>query len=126
MIFPMPHYPCHFEIPDDWLAEAGVIGFTPTTAAFASTPNAMVVPLTQIEPPVRFHSTPKDHAGFDRSRLVHHLRRFVAGEIVDPVPMLELPVYEYCAAPFRFRVCDGVHRFYGSIAARFSHLPGKP
>ena len=37
MRFPMPHYPSEFEIPDDWLREAGVIGFTPLTTSYHST-----------------------------------------------------------------------------------------
>ena len=49
MRFPMPHYPCEFEIPDDWLSEAGVIGFTPMTASYRSTAG-ILVPLTAIEP----------------------------------------------------------------------------
>jgi hypothetical protein len=36
MRFPMPHHPCEFEIPDDWLREAGAIGFTPITTSYRS------------------------------------------------------------------------------------------
>jgi hypothetical protein len=27
MRYPMPHFPCEFEIPDDWIAEAGAQAF---------------------------------------------------------------------------------------------------
>jgi hypothetical protein len=26
----MPNFPCEFDIPDDWLVEAGMTGFTPS------------------------------------------------------------------------------------------------
>jgi hypothetical protein len=110
MMFPMPHYPCFFEIPDDWLAEAGLIGFTPQTQAYVTTPGAKLIPLTQIEPVPRYQSTPRDFHGFERPQLMHLLKRFVAGEVVDPAPMAELPIHEIAASPFRFRVCDGFHR----------------
>jgi hypothetical protein len=75
--FEMPHFPCEFEIPDDWLDEAGMRGFTPRAAAYRSTPNAIAVPLTEIEPPYRFLSVPKDWRGFCRKRFVRILDGFV-------------------------------------------------
>ena len=50
MRFPMPHHPCEFEIPDDWLREAGAIGFTPITTSYRSRPGTALAPLTAIEP----------------------------------------------------------------------------
>jgi hypothetical protein len=102
MIFPMPHYPCFVEIPNDWLAEAGLIDFTPTPEAYVTTPGARLIPLTQIEPVPRYASRPNDHHGFDRSRLIHLLKRFVAGEVVDPVPAAELPIHEFCLITLSF------------------------
>jgi len=37
MRFPMPNFPCDFELPDDWVAEAGMVGFVATAAAYHST-----------------------------------------------------------------------------------------
>jgi len=31
MRYAMRNFPCEFEIPDDWLTEAGAVGFIPTT-----------------------------------------------------------------------------------------------
>lgn len=53
MRFPMPHFPCEFEIPDAWLMEAGANGFTPGRAAFRSGASAVDVLLTAVEPPPR-------------------------------------------------------------------------
>lgn len=47
MRFPMPHFPCEFEIPDAWLTEA------PGRAAFRSGASAVDVLLTAVEPPPR-------------------------------------------------------------------------
>jgi hypothetical protein len=123
MRFAMPHYPCEFEIPDDWLAETGAIGFEPPTSAYHSTPAAVLIALTLIEPPLRLVTVPRDWRGFDRERLLSLLKGFVAGAAIEPVPLLELPVLELGSSPYRYRVLDGVHRFYGSIAAGFTYLP---
>lgn len=52
MRYPMPNFPCEFEIPDAWLTEA-MDGFTRTAAAYRSTAAAMPVQLREIEPPYR-------------------------------------------------------------------------
>ena len=122
MRYPMPNYPCEFEIPDAWLKEAGIDGFIRTEPAYRSTTAAVAVALREIEPPYR---TPeKDWRGFDRGRLISVLKAIATGAEIEPVPLLELPPDLPSRAPYRFRVLDGFHRFYGSIAAGFEYLPG--
>jgi hypothetical protein len=123
MRFAMPHLPGSFEIPDDWIVEAGFVGFKPTESAYLSTTAGLSVPLTQVEPIVRFVSTPKDFGGFDRGRLIRILKGFVAGDNIEPVEGIQLPIFEVCRSPYRYRVCNGYHRFYASIAAGFDALP---
>jgi hypothetical protein len=123
MRFSMPHFPCEFEIPDDWLSEAGMIDFNPRATAYRLDAEAALIPLTAIEPVPRFTSHSKDWRGFDRKRLVRLLRGFVAGDAIEWVPLFEMPQFEFAHSPYRYRVLDGPHRFYGSIAAGFSHLP---
>jgi hypothetical protein len=53
MRYPMPNYPCEFEIPDTWANEAGMDGFTRTAPAYRSTAAGVSVPLREIEPPYR-------------------------------------------------------------------------
>jgi len=38
MRFQMPHFPTEFEIPDEWLDEAGFQGFSPTSLVSFSPP----------------------------------------------------------------------------------------
>lgn len=121
----MPHYPCEFEIPDSWLAEAGMMGFNCMTPAFRSTADAVLVALTEIEPPYRLMTHPKDWHGFDQARLVRLLNRIATGAEIDAVPLLELPfVNDYSQRPYRYRVRDGYHRFFASVAVGFKCLPG--
>ncbi len=121
----MPRHPCDFELPDTWLAEAGIDGFTAIAAAYRSTAGAVLVPLHDIEPPTRFVAYPKDGHGFDRGRLVSVLAGIVAGAEIEPVSLMALePAGEFQPFPYCYRVRDGYHRFYASIAAGFTNLPG--
>lgn len=123
MRFFMPHFPTEFEIPDDWLSEAGMFGFTPSASAYRSTAAAILIPLTAIEPVPRSVTHPKDWRGFEHARLVRLLTGFVADDKIEPVPLHRLPVLEFPSSPYRYRILNGLHRFYGSIAAGFGHLP---
>jgi hypothetical protein len=91
MRFPMPHFPCEFEIPDDWLTDAGIVGFTGTTSAYRSISSAVLVPINKIEPPYRLVTIPKDWRGFDRGRLVKVLKEIVSGTEIWPARLHELP-----------------------------------
>jgi hypothetical protein len=124
MRFSFPCFPAEFELPYEWLADAGMIGFRPLTAKFRSTADAKLsIPLRDIEPPFRYPEHPKDFRGFERLRMVHILSRIVADAEIDPVPVLALSGSEFLRPPFQYRVLDGVHRFYASIAAGFANLP---
>lgn len=122
MRYVMPHFPCEFEIPDDWLAEAGADGFTPPTRAYCSTSTAVLVPLTAIEPPYRVATITKDWRGFDRGHFISVLKGIAASTEIEPVPLLELPVSEFGPNTYRYRVRNGFHRFYASIVAGFECL----
>jgi hypothetical protein len=119
----MPHFPGEFEIPEEWLFEAGIVGFQPTGRAYRSTTTAVLVPLTAVEPVARYVTHPKDWRGFDRARLVRVLKGFVADDEIEAVPAVELPVHEIASSPYRYRVRDGFHRFHASIVAGFDCLP---
>ena len=122
MRYVMPNLPCEFEIPDVWLDEAGAVGFVPTTMAYRSMPEAILVPITAIEPPYRVPTVPKDWRGFDRSRFVSVLTGIVTAAEIEPIPLLELPVFEMAPNTYRFRVRNGFHRFYASVVAGFECL----
>jgi hypothetical protein len=97
--------------------------FTPSGPAYCSTPSAVLVRLCEIEPPYRTPWTPKDWCGFDQSRLVRVLSWIATGAEIEPVPLLEMPASDFPRTPYRYRVLNGYHRFYASIAAGFECLP---
>jgi hypothetical protein len=123
MRFSFPLLPAEFEIPDEWWFEAGMADFVPLGPAYRSIAAATLIPLRAIEPPFRFPESPLDWHGFDRVRLICILSGFVKGDEIKPVPVVELPPADVPPAPFRYRVRDGVHRFYASVAAGFQCLP---
>jgi hypothetical protein len=77
MRYPMPNYPCEFEIPDAWLTEAGINGFTPTAPSYRSTGAAVPMALREIEQPYRVPEL--DWRGFDRGRLISVLKGVATG-----------------------------------------------
>lgn len=123
MRFPFPYFPVEFEIPDDWWYEAGMEGFTPSRVAFRSSAYATPTALRHIEPPFRWPEYPLDWRGFDRARFVAILSGIATDAEIEPVPVLGVPSTDFPPAPFRFRICNGVHRFYASLAAGFECLP---
>ena len=124
MRYSTPNFPCEFEIPDDWLAEFGNNSFPASANAYRSTPEAVLVALTDVIPPMRKSAYPKDWHGFERARLLVLLRRVVANEHIDPVPLIELPASDpMLLLAYRYSVRDGFHRFYASIIAGFTYLP---
>ncbi|MFL6311905.1 MAG: hypothetical protein ACJ71W_07345 [Terriglobales bacterium] len=62
--------------------------------------------------------TPKGLTAKDR--VLKILRGFLANEAIPPVEVVELlpPV-----APYRYKLTNGTHRFYLSIAAGFRQIP---
>ncbi|HXQ51990.1 MAG TPA: hypothetical protein VN802_12915 [Stellaceae bacterium] len=125
----MPNFPCEFEIPDAWLGEAGIAGFTRTETAYRSSQDAVLVPLREIEPPYRKPALARDWRGFERARLISILKGIIAGAEIEPVPLLELPAGSFVVptfvrpGPYDYQVRNGFHRFYASIAAGFEYLP---
>ncbi|WP_028229668.1 hypothetical protein [Paraburkholderia ferrariae] len=123
MRFRFPLLPAEFEIPDAWWADAGMAAFRPGASSYRSTPDALLVPLQAIEPPFRNPEVIRDWRGFDRARMISVLSGMATGAEMPPVPVVALPTTDYPAAPFAYRVCDGFHRFYASVAAAFEMLP---
>jgi hypothetical protein len=120
--FSMPHHPCDFELPDDWWTEAGMPDFARKTDAYRSTAGALLVLLSDIEPIAR--APEKDWRGFERPRLIRILTRIATDSEIDPVPVDRLSsINDWSISPYKYRIRDGYHRYYGSIAAGFRYLP---
>lgn len=123
MRFPFPLLPAEFEIPDDWWAESGMVGFVPASSSYRSQPDAKLVRLRDIEPPFRFPEYPIDFHGFCRQRMIRILSGFAADAEIEPVPVAVYPPVDIPPAAFQYRVGNGLHRFYASVAAGFEYLP---
>jgi hypothetical protein len=115
--------PAEFELPDEWWNEAGMAGFSPGGRAYRSAADARLVSLRTIEPPFRFPERPLDWRGFSHERLVRVLSGIATDAEIEPVPVVELLPTDFPRRPFQYRVCDGLHRFYASVAAGFECLP---
>ncbi|CAB3775084.1 hypothetical protein [Paraburkholderia humisilvae] len=123
MRFRFPLLPAEFEIPDAWWSDAGMNAFCARTPAYRSALGAIAVPLREIEPPFRNPEAMRDWHGFDRERLVRILNGIAADTVIAPVPVSTLARTGFPESPFRYRIRDGLHRFYASVAAGFECLP---
>jgi hypothetical protein len=123
MRFQLPTLPCEFEIPDAWLTEAGLNGsFTPSAPSFRSTTDATLVPLREIEPPLRVPTSPNDWRGFNCKRMISVLQGIATDAEIEAVPLIQLPELDvrlvstrYRYRTYNYRIQDGFHRFYGSV-----------
>jgi hypothetical protein len=51
-------------------------------------------------------------------------KEFVAGDIIEAPNAIELPDdRDFCRGQYRYRICDGVHRYFASIAAGYTLIP---
>ena len=115
----VPHEPIEFDIPDDWWDLANASGFMPSQTAFVASSNSewptTLVRIIDVEAPRRDAGV----VGLRKDRTVSILRAFFEGTELPPLEVHESPE----PRRFRFRVRDGFHRYYVSIAAGFSMLP---
>ncbi|WP_156429878.1 hypothetical protein [Burkholderia sp. FL-7-2-10-S1-D7] len=123
MRFQFPVLPAEFEIPDSWWADGGMATFCPGSSSYRSSAEAVLVSLREVEPPFRNPEVIRDWRGFDRARMIRVLSGIANGAEMPPVPVVALPPADDPVGPFAYRVCDGFHRFYASVAAGFEKLP---
>ena len=110
-----------FEIPTDWWERAGMLRFVRRSRHYAFTDmgRVSVVSIAEIAPMTRALNLPGySRDGFDEGRMVSVLDAFCRA---TPLPPVE--VNASASAGFRYALYDGMHRFYASIAAGYSHLP---
>ncbi len=134
MLIRLPHPPLMFEIPDAWLIEAGVGVFTPATRCFrytATTSADVCVEalLMEIAPMLRIPGVhpaahgfrPRGRNGEQDGGMIGVLVAIVTGVPLPPVSVCMLR--QKSAEGFVYKVRDGFHRYYASIALGFTHLP---
>jgi hypothetical protein len=122
------HHDLQIEFDDRWWAEAGMQGFLPLTKAYRVDNDAVngrklfKVKIVEVRPVIRnpnigiFNDNDEASA---KDRVVSILKGFRTG---SPIPPVEI-VFEPADSEFRYKLVAGVHRFYCSLAAGFSHVP---
>ncbi|MGI9070875.1 MAG: hypothetical protein ACR2JB_06015 [Bryobacteraceae bacterium] len=132
MKFDLPRSKSFFVIPDEWWAEANITDFTPAAPAYVSMqppypddaipPVApLVLPVDEIKPVERDLQEIPGAPLFGSGSKERLLRIFHAIRANEPLPPVE--VIRQTSGFYRYHLYHGAHRFYASIAARFTHIP---
>jgi hypothetical protein len=121
------HHGSEIELDDDWWAEAGMVGFVPQSKTYCFDPACgdrgleMIciqdVSFVSRNPGVGIFNDSIEY-GTAHDRVVRILRGFQAGNAIPPVE-----IAEDNSGQHRYRLVNGVHRFYCSLAAGFTHVP---
>ena len=120
MKFTTPNAGKEFDIPDEWWEFSEMTFFQPNSGGFYYCDhfknNIQVVSLTEIEPPVRNEGIPL----LKKEKLVPILFAFRLQE--NPLPPVEV---HRLTTPslYKFRIHNGYHRFYASVAVGYTMLP---
>ena len=122
------HHNMHFDVPDEWWDEAGMVGFIPSTNAYATDFNhfpdckVRVIAIQDVSPVLRNLSAgifTDDEEASARERVGRILRGFKSGAAIPPVEIVNAnPGDEYA-----YKLVNGAHRFYCSLAAGYTHVP---
>ena len=121
MHFQTPKGEIAFDIPDEWWHFAEMDAFTlrgrfyPYRAS-ASHQEIAAVPIAEIEPPARNSGVPP----FKKYKMVPVLFGFCSPECALPPVQIE-PLAG--SDMYRFKVRDGYHRYYASVAVGYPLLP---
>lgn len=103
-----------FEIPDDWLSQSGVKGVSLNLEHFAFDGGGHLLEIPVIASPTRNPGV----SWFDEKRMLRILKGIALGQ---PLPAIH--VDRPPAPRLLFRVRNGFHRYYGSIAVGCSKTP---
>ena len=108
-----------FSLPAEWWVEAGMEGFECGAEAYLTpSPEAFLIRVEDIAPPNMDRRQHLGPGGFDHKRMVDILRGISSRSAIPPVKIVEQQQGVY-----RYRLCEGYHRFHASVAAGFSHVP---
>jgi hypothetical protein len=108
-----------FEIEDDWWNFCEMNAFSRgarTSYAYNGSTEIQEVPIAEIEPPIRNQGVEP----FKKFRMVPILLAF---RFLTALPPVEIQPLKNSPSPYSFKVYDGFHRYYASIAAGFTDLP---
>jgi hypothetical protein len=126
------YWPIEFEILDDWWSDAGMVDFAPAALAYNAMPPpypseamlpddipSVLVLLRDIKPIDR---NLKGIVGVRLFASKERLVRILTG-IRENIQLPPIQVVEDEEDGHVYRLCHGVHRFYASVAAGFTHIP---
>ena len=122
------HHNLEIDLDDTWWAEAKMKNFIPKSSTYRVDLDAtkgrpvFEININEVRPVKRnpgvgiFNDSVETSA---KTRVVSILRGFVADEGIPPVEV----VLEPSDSAYSYKLVAGVHRFYCSLAAGFSHVP---
>jgi hypothetical protein len=119
MLFYTPNHDEHFDIPDHWWSFCDMSSFIPGNKHYCydrGYPDVKVVSIKIIKPPLRVSR----RSEFDKRRMVPVLLTIGSPELT--LPPIEV-ARKLSSKTYALELLHGVHRFYGSIAAGYSHIP---
>jgi len=119
------HHDLVTDLDDEWWTEAGMHSFVPTSPAYRCDRDAVVVRIEDICPVSLQRLSMgifKDNTDWRipaRERVLKILWGFRCGEAIPPVEI----IVGDAGYAHGYRLTDGTHRLYLSIAAGFTHVP---
>lgn len=120
------HHDLTFELPDEWMSEAGAQNFGPKEVSYRVEDSKahepfFLVRIADIGPVMRNPGVGifnNNELATAKERVVHILSGFCSDAALPPVSVVESR-----AGPYRYKLTAGVHRLYCSLAVGFSHIP---
>jgi hypothetical protein len=109
-----------YQIPPEWLAEAGWQNFAPSWSSFRCEEPHILIALADIEKPKRDPGVTLAANGFRHDRMVRILAGIRKNDALPPLSVEDADPGEKL-----YRLRAGFHRYYASIAAGFSHVPAE-
>ena len=119
------HVDFSFEIKDSWWSKAGIAGFRPKAPQYRVNPSGfdgqqiLSVCVGDVRPLYCRKISPDGRFFYTEERVVQVLRGFIENSAIPPVEVEKEPP----GSDYRYKLRDGTHRFYCSVAAGFNHVP---
>lgn len=113
------HDSIEFYIPDIWLAEFGLTEMTLVGDHFVSDDAEKVLDIWLVNSPVRGPGVRWFH--YESMRRI--LPRFISYQSLSPIKVDVPPPGSPSQGPLDYRVRNGLHRYYASVAVGFRKIP---
>jgi ParB-like nuclease domain len=106
-------------VPAELWSAAGMEAFEPIASSYRPLIDfdgqpVLTVPISEVRPPMRNPGVEE----LVRPRALRILAGFLQDQAIPPIDVADQPF-----GRFRYRVCNGFHRFHLSVVAGFTHIP---